>query len=282
MSEPNILGEIIRGYSKLSSKGRTFFFKHPSVSDRLNIGEYESYLKERGREIGLLDKDQLLSRALSLGAWTKDYDDSLNSIQWTVDKKRESIKTLSDPSLKSSMQLSLERDEKELDELLNKKHKIQSPSLEDYVSLKLPYLLNRREVFFNENMTEQIDEETSKEIISLYAEKNSELLNRKNLLISAYSPNFFDLFFIYTSVDNIFNRNIYNLSIFQKELLAYGRILHSKLTNIQKIPDAVKNDPLKLYLFEEKMTQKENETNVRKMVDGWGGVDNIKPEDKLT
>ena len=282
MSEPNILGEIIRGYSKLSSKGRTFFFLHLSVSDRLNIGEYESYLKERGREIGLLDKDQLLSRALSLGAWTKDYDDSLNSIQWTVDKKRDSIKTLSDPSLKSSMQSSLERDEKELDELLNKKHKIQSPSLEDYVSLKLPYLLNRREVFFNENMTEQIDEETSKEIISLYAEKNSELLNRKNLLISAYSPNFFDLFFIYTSVDNIFNRNIYNLSIFQKELLAYGRILHSKLTNIQKIPDAVKNDPLKLYLFEEKMTQKENETNVRKMVDGWGGVDNIKPEDKLT
>ena len=77
--------------------------------------------------------------------------------------------------------------------IFNKKHKIQSPSLEDYVSLKLPYLLNRREVFFNENMTEQIDEETSKEIISLYAEKNSELLNRKNLLISAYSPNFFDI-----------------------------------------------------------------------------------------
>ena len=102
------------------------------------------------------------------------------------------------------------------------------------------------------------------------------------MLKAAYSTSFFDLFFIYDSLDKIFNKNIYELSIFQKELLGYGKVLYSKMTKIANIPESVKNDPLKLYFYEEKMTEKENETNLRKYIESKGGPDNMTVEDKLT
>lgn len=282
MNTPEILGEIIQGYSELKSGSSTYFFKHPSIADRLSVGREESRLYAHGKELGFLTKDELLERAIGVGAWSKDLEEDIRMLKWVAERREAQLKKLSDPSMKAELEKSIEKDKEELLELSKRRAKLSIGSLEDYVFSKLPTDLCCNEVFYGKDFATKIEDSLKKSLITPYLEKNSELTERNNMLKAVYSTSFFDLFFIYSSFDEIFKKDIYGLTIFQKELIGYGRVLYSKLTKIANIPESVKNDPLKLYFYEEKMTDKENETNLRKYVEDRGGLENMTVADKAT
>lgn len=281
MTPQEVLEEIVQGFSEISDG---VYFKHPSLASRLALSKIESDIEKRGRELGLLNKEESLAVAIKKGLWGEDLEEEISQSSWYLERLKRNLSKVSDFSLKKELESSIEREKQRVSELSKRKREIQGICLEEYVATKLPATLSVRELFTNRGLSDPIDESKAKNTLFSYLERNSNLLDRDLLLRAAYLPSFFDLFFIYESIDNIFAKSIYELTIFQKELLGYGRVLHSKLTRISNIPEVVKNDPIKLYSFEEKDANKkeEVETNVRKLMEEKGGVENLKPEDKLT
>jgi hypothetical protein len=282
MTGSTILTEIVDGYSEIEVQGRTLFFKHPSLADRFRLSKIEKKLKKRAEIAGLKTRKEILEDAKTKGVWTDLDEDSLESLDWLIKSRKKAKDSLSDPSERNNLEELIKRDEGELQSLFKKRERICDASLEDFVAVKTPLFLCQTEIFEDETFKTPIDSDTAKASINSYLDKWTELSNRENLLREVYSPMFFDLMFIYGNLDSIFNKNVYEFTFFQKELLGYARILHSKLTRISNIPDGVRKDPLKLYLYEEKMTEKEVETNLRKTVESKGGLKNMRPEDKIT
>lgn len=284
MSHSEVLAEIVQGFSVIEINNQSFFFKHPSIADRLIVSQFEKDLNIRARQIGLKTKEENIKCAILAGYWSDELEKEVEVLKWSIDKKKNSIKTLSEPSLKNSLEDSIRRDSDELFALEERRRRLQGISVEDYVSVKLPFFLCSQEVYQDPKFEHKTSELDVKSLVEPYIRKNADLTNRNTLLGAVYSPNFFDLFFIYDSLDKIFDKNIYQLSIFQRELMGYGKVLHSKLTKIMNIPEAVKNDPLRLYFYEEKDGKKEEiPTNIRKFAESIdGGIENIKPEDKIT
>ena len=281
MKHDVLLAEIIQGYS-LFDNG--LVFKHPSVSERLNLPNLEKGSYEKGRELGFITKEENVKLSISIGRWSIEKDQEIKDLEWSVSAFKRQLGKLQDPSLKLEIEDKIKRDKQSLDALLLERKTCEGVSLEDYVSSKMPITLCQLEVFEDLSFSKPIDRELARKITSQYLKKNSELLDRDQLLKAVFISSFFDLFFIYDSLYNIFSKSIYELTVFQRELLGYGRVLHSKLTKMADIPDSVKNDPVKLYLHKEKGLEKTEvvETKVRDLVESAGGLDNIKAEDKLT
>lgn len=282
MSASEILGEIIQGVSEIPLNGDVYFFKHPSVADRLCISKIEAKQSERGKLLGFLPKEDMVKKAIESGKWSDELEEETSKLKWLIAAEKRNLKKFSEPSLISELEGSIKRHEEEIESLANRRAKLSVGCLEDYVSSKLPAELCRQELYVDDSFSRSVDDETARKLLYPYIKKISDLTDRDSLLKAAYQSSFFDLFFIYDSLDKVFDKNIYSLSIFQKELMGYGRVLYSKLTKIPNIPDGTKNDPLKLYFYEEKMTEKENETNLRKYVESKGGPENMTAEDKLT
>jgi hypothetical protein len=280
LSEQKILSEIIQGYSKI---GDSFFFKHPTVADRLNVSYFEEELESQARSLGFYTKEENVAKAILAGRWSEDKDEEIKVLKWDIDAKKRNLPKLQDPSLKAELESKIQKDIQALSDLQKERRTFEGISLEDYVFSKLPMKLCSREVFEDSSFSTPISHENIKIISKEYLEKNSELTKRDSLLKAVFIPSFFDLFFIFDSIDRILGKNIFEMTCFQKELMGYGKVLHSKLTRMLDIPEKVKNDPISLYLYEEKKDKKEVvETNIRKDVERIGGLDNLKPEHKLT
>lgn len=280
MSEQSILSEIIQGYSKI---GDSFFFKHPTVAERLDIACFEEELTKRGREIGLKTKDENIAIAIAEGKWSEDKEEEIKILNWEIKKFKNQVEKLQDPSIKAEFQDKLNKSISALEAIQKERRLYEGVYLEAYVFSRMPSDLCAREVFEDSSFSKPISHEKVKLISQEYLDKNAKLTERDSLLKAVFTPSFFDLFFIYDSIDNILKRNIFELTTFQKDLIGYGKVLHSKLTRMLEIPDGIKNDPIKLYLYEDKKDKREEvETNIRKDIERIGGLENMKPEHKLT
>lgn len=280
MTPSEVLEEIVQGFSEIAPG---VYFKHPSIKDRLVLSKLEKTLFQRAKDLGLLTKEEALKKAFEKGWWTQELEAELEQSSWYLPKLKKSLEKASEFSLKRELESKIKDESAKLDSLVKRKRDSQGICAEDYVATRIPSMLCEKELFEDLTFSSKVDSEKIKGVVSLYLQKNSDLLERELLLKAVFSPNFFDLFFIYEKSDNIFGKNIYDLTVFQKELLGYGRVLYSKLTRIFNIPESIKNDPIKLYSYEEKDGKKEEvETNVRKMVEEKGGIENLRPEDKLT
>ena len=103
--------------------------------------------------------------------------------------------------------------------------------------------------------------------------KVKDLFDRNNLIRASYSNLFFESF-IYQSKNPIalFSKDFASITVFQSKLLAFANILLNKLKNVDKIPEAVKDDAVKLYNYDkDSKVAKENTTE---------GMDDLKAKMK--
>ena len=67
----NDLLDVIRGYSKLILLKKTYYFKHFSLADSLEV---ESFMKcdiDSSVRSGIKKKSELLEKAIKIGAWSE-------------------------------------------------------------------------------------------------------------------------------------------------------------------------------------------------------------------
>jgi hypothetical protein len=280
------LAEIIQGYSVLREQGVEYYFKHPLILDFLKQSLHKEGFEKQADIIGLKSEEDLLQVAYESGSWTKENDETIKSLEFSVKSKNRFLPKVEDIHIKKNLLNQIEEDENELKILNFKKRSFVLASKEAYVSKKMTSIFYSDILFYDKEFKEPITEEDLNKCFIKYFEKFSFLNNRDILLRAAFSSDFFDLFIIFEDISNIFNKTGLDLTIFQKNLLVYGNILISKLKNSYKMPNDIKDNPIKIFEWSEgekkSKSLDDEDFNIREKVKRAGGLENIKPEDKIT
>jgi len=284
--DDNSLYEIFQGVSRLlPPKGGVFFYRHPTVVEMEMGGELNERYTIRARENGLKTEDELLLYFQKSGQWTEEQEEKLNQIEWLLKKQTAVLKKYADePSIYNELFARLKETQNEYGELQARKESLTKYSLEEYVSRKTNYALFSRFIFKDKKCKVELSDRELSEISSTFVEKYKILSDRDKTLWRCYNNSFFEMFMI--SKNNpmdIFGKTIYELTIFQKNLLVYSTVLRQKIENLSNIPEAVINNPVKLFEYDPNKKNKEVEKfSIRDVVEKAGGLENMKPEDKLT
>ena len=225
----------------------------------------------------------MIESAIGCGSWSKEKEEKIEDLAWLVEKTQSSIDKLSDPNLIEHNKKTIDGYKNELNTLYEERSKITYMSLENYALSRYHQICCKRDCFHLKNgKQKKIADDTSNKILASYIKCYSRLIDMDNLLKAAYNPYFFDLLYIAKSPLELFPDGFKTMTVFQKDLLFYGQILSSKLKNMD-IPEGIKKDPVALFNFKpkEESENKKEDFNPRKFVQSKGGLEKMKPEDKL-
>tara|TARA_Y100000114_G_scaffold38101_1_gene33717 strand:- start:6 stop:857 length:852 start_codon:yes stop_codon:yes gene_type:complete len=275
--------QILEGVSPLNVSGETFFFKHPTIKQKLSDIKIQKDCEATGKKIGIKNEKELIDEAIDSGSWSKENEEKINDLRWLIEKTQSSIDKLSDPNLIKHNQQTVDGYKKDLEELNSKRARFTLASLENYCLSRSHSIFCERDCYVIKNgETEPLRENESKKVMVAYMNTYTSLLNRDNLIKAAYNPLFFDLVYMSESPIEIFPDPINSMTVFQKDLLFYAHILSSKLKNLE-IPDSIRSNPVELFNFKPKKDgeKEKQEFNPRKFVESKGGLEKMKPEDKL-
>ena len=259
-----LLLDILRGYSKITYKYKNYYFKHFKIYDSLKLEEFELDCVYQAKKQGIKSEEQLLEQAIKRGNWSKQEEASMKDLKWMIGKSRKAASKIADNNTKKAFEDSIQKQVDELTELQTKKNQFILHSAENLAKRKRVNREISLSLFYDEEMSEIISEE---DLISLIPEVNSlidNLSSSENIIQVSYDPSFFDFYCLdYRQPSNIIDKNIYEITIWQKNLLSYASVLLNKLQNLD-IPDDIKEDALKLYNY----NQKENSSPDDKVTEG--------------
>lgn len=274
--------EILQGYSVIGDDSERFFFKHPTVLDKLNEAFRSKELEKRGRKIGLLNEEELISEAISNGNYSTDLEDEKADLEWALDKKKKLAAKFQDNALLKANEESIKRDLDRISEINNIRSSFVQSSLENFVTSK-GYLHSCRNFCFKDpDLKEKIEEDDVNKYIALYLNTYNDIIDLDNILRTSYLPDFFELVRLSDDPLFIFGEKATNITLFQRDLLICSKLLKFKIDNVNNIPKKILNDAVLLYHFVPSTNHDAKETNIRELVEEKGGIKNMSAGDKLT
>lgn len=279
-----LLAEIIDGYSFLTFDKGSCYFRHPLIEDVLRESLKRRNLENQADRIGLKNNEELLSIAYDSGKWSKENDDLIESLEFSIKSKNKFLNKIQDNHIRKTVLQQINHDSIELKKLSDKKSSLILGSREAFVEKKMISILYSDRIFYDKNFNDPLKEEDLSRVFPSYVEKFLLLNNKENLLRAAFCNDFFDSFIIYEDLTRIFDKSALKLTVFQKNLLIYGNVLINKLKNCHNMPDDIKTNPVKIYEWSEnnKKSLDTEDFNIREKVKMAGGLENMKPEDKIT
>tara|TARA_R100000734_G_C3288199_1_gene80497 strand:- start:7 stop:858 length:852 start_codon:yes stop_codon:yes gene_type:complete len=283
LNSENIISEILEGVSPFTVNGETFFFKHPTIKEKLKDHKINTESEAEGKKRGIKTEEELIDQAIRSGSWSKENEDKIEDLQWLVEKTESSISKLSDPNLVKHNEKTVDGYKKELSSLELDRSKITYMSLENYALSRSHKICCERDCYYLDNNKKKSLKTTSdNNILGGYIQTYGRLLKKDNLIKAAYTPVYFDLVYMATSPLELYPEGLETITVFQKDLLFYAHILCSKLKNLD-IPDGIRNDAIAIFDYKpkEESENKKEDFNPRKFVESKGGLEKMKPEDKL-
>ena len=194
--------EILQGYSTLKVGGLLFYFKHPTLIERLQEEFSKDKFFERGQGMGLSSESEIFDNLVESGRYKQEWIDLEKDLEWRIDKKIKMNSKLSDLNLIKSNEQSIESDKNELEELKNRKRNFVSNSLENYVTNRSFKESVKTHCFKDEDLTNQITDEEIDLYIQEYTKRYSELIQLETIVKACFVDEFFDL--LYLSKDPFF------------------------------------------------------------------------------
>lgn len=246
-----ILLDILRGYSIIRYKGNNLYFRHFRLYDQLELEEFSENCFQEAVKNGIKTEEELIKSAINLGTWSKAKEDELKNIQWLIDKSTNSLSKISDNIQRKAFSESISNNRKKIDALLSQKNKLTAYSAEQFAEHKKNRELVKKCLFEDDSFTKTVNEDVSYEVMHLINEKISDMSNETNMIHAAYHSTFLDLFHLMSRNPYvILEKNIFEITIWQKTLMTYASILLNKLKNYE-IPDDIRLDPVKIFRYTE-------------------------------
>lgn len=262
-----ILLDILRGFSKINFKDNEIYLKHFIVYEDLHLAEVEIESFASAVKMGVKKEEDLIKNAIDKKFWSKEEEDTIKNLKWVIDKSTDALSKVSDWNLKKNLESSIQSDKDKLISLEDKKQSIISHSAESFAFRKRNTKTLLDNVFVDEAMKVPIDEDELFDLMPLINDKVEQFVNVENIVRACFNPYFFDLYTLNESNPlNIFNKDIYNITIWQKNLLFYASIILNKLKNVD-MPDSVREDPVKIYKYQGQAEKKAGENVVHGVED---------------
>lgn len=268
-----ILLDILRGVSKITSREKVLYLRHFLVYDDLLLSEFEHQSFLSAIKMGVKKEEDLIKNAIEKKFWSKEEEDTMSNLKWVIDKSNQSLSKVSDWNLRKSLKNSIKSDQERLDILESKKKSIISHSAESFSFRKRNTKTLLDNLFIDENMKTPVNEDDLFDFMPEINNKVSQFTNPENMVKAAFDPSFFDLYCLNESnPTSILNKDIYNITVWQKNLIFYASILLNKIKNME-MPDSVREDPVKIYKYQGKTEEKAGDNVVH-------GVEDLKQKMK--
>jgi hypothetical protein len=249
--------DIVYGFSEVELDGRTFYIKHLSSLDQVDLEELEEDFFNEAHRRGLPTEEETLERLRDEEMWTTG-DDAEITKQESYLKNLETtqkelyLKTLIEDNLAEQ-----KKAKKKLSELLSAKNNLIGQTCEihsksrtsDHFILKSFYEDRTLHTpYFSE---EKIDELGRDELLQIVIAYNSKILRLSDKNIQKIVlQDFYSAYFPFSdNVMNFYDKPLFELSLHQVKLIVFTRMFKNIFEGYPKMPETIKKDPEKIISY---------------------------------
>ncbi|MDB4761432.1 hypothetical protein OAG04_00310 [bacterium] len=259
-----ILLEIMRGYSRFTYNKKNYFFKHFRVYDSLKLVEFELDAFDSAIDSGIKSEEDLIKNGIKLNFWSEEEESSIKNLKWMISKSEAASSKIVDKNSRKAFDESIDKQRAELKELEDRRSSLVGHSAENLASRRKINEEVHRNLFKDEDLTIHVDKDDLHFLIPFIYDEMNKFSDQNNMLRAAFNSSFFDSYSLMSENPfQLFKSSIFEISIWQKNLLFYSSVLLAKLKN-HDVPDDVREDPLKLYNF----SPKDNDNSDNKVTHG--------------
>lgn len=259
-----ILLEIMRGYSRFTYNKKNYFFKHFRVYDSLKLVEFELDAFDSAIDSGIKSEEDLIRNGIKLNFWSEEEESSIKNLKWMISKSEAASSKIVDKNSRKAFDESIDKQRAELKELEDRRSSLVGHSAENLASRRKINEEVHRNLFKDEDLTIHVDKDDLHFLIPFIYDEMNKFSDQNNMLKAAFNSSFFDSYSLMSENPfQLFKSSIFEISIWQKNLLFYSSVLLAKLKN-HDVPDDVREDPLKLYNF----SPKDNDNSDNKVTHG--------------
>ena len=244
--------DVIRGYSVLDYGGESYYFKHFTMVDSLQVESFKETDIRSSVNSGIKREQELLDSAIEIGSWETKKEEELKSLEWTIKKSMSALEKIQDTTQRKIFNNQIKNKQKALANLKEARSKITSYSAEHLAETKKIGRMVDMSIFRDLGFKESVPQEVKLPLTALLFGRHSELNSRNTLLRASYFGGFFDIFVAQNGNSiQLFGTDIKNLTTFQKYILVVSNSLLSKMKNT-RMPNEIYGDPVKMFEYEEK------------------------------
>lgn len=259
-----ILLEIMRGYSRFTYNKKNYFFKHFRVYDSLKLVEFELDAFDSAIDSGIKSEEDLIKNGIKLNFWSEEEESSIKNLKWMISKSEAASSKIVDKNSRKAFDESIDKQRAELKELEDRRSSLVGHSAENLASRRKINEEVHRNLFKDEDLKIHVDKDDLHFLIPFIYDEMNKFSDQNNMLRAAFNSSFFDSYSLMSENPfQLFKSSIFEISIWQKNLLFYSSVLLAKLKN-HDVPDDVREDPLKLYNF----SPKDNDNSDNKVTHG--------------
>ena len=114
--------DILRGYSILSCSGKDYFFKHFLFIEILELEEQQRLDIKDSIKNGIQKESKLIEKAIETGGWSKQEEDKISSLKWTIKKSTTAMSKIQDPKQREVFNAQIEGEREQLSKLQKKRN----------------------------------------------------------------------------------------------------------------------------------------------------------------
>ena len=249
--------DIVQGFSEVEISGSTFYVKHLSSLDQVDLEELEEVFRNKAQKRELPTEEEALARLREEEMWTEEDDSKISQQKLHVEALENTGKQL---YLKSDIEKNLsekQEAQKKLAELMYVKDGLVGQTCEKYAKSRVSdhYVLKS---FYKDPELEQqcyseeeMDELGKEELFSIIQAYNNRLFSFTDANIQkVILQDFYSAYFPFSdNVMNFYNKPLFDLSLNQVKLIVFTRMFKNIFESYPKIPETIKKDPEKIISY---------------------------------
>ena len=261
----SLLKEIINGCSLVNIGppiNKKAYIKHNSFSDDCAIDEYYLRFYEKALEQGVPTKDERLKQLSEDGSWSQKDDAEISKTKSFLENLVQTKKKLVIQQQKNQIQAEIEKAEKKIHLKELELAMLINQTCESYASSKQHDYLIMFSFFEDEKMSkrlfteEEFDYMNDVEISALLT-SYIDYINKfaiENIKKLALANFFTDMFYILPlkSASLFFDKKPFEMTRHESNLFQYARALRSIIEEYPNMPEAIKNDPNKIFEYHDR------------------------------
>jgi predicted transcriptional regulator len=247
-----IFRDVVNGYSEVELDGNTFFVKHLSVLDQVDIDKIQRRFYESAIKRGIPTESEVLSALNKDNIWTEKDEKEIDRLENFIESL---IKNKSQIVLKSKLDeqnKSIEQTRKKINELQNKRNELIGVCAETYAAKRSNdhYVIKS---FYNDRELKSAVFPDEKEFDELYSEDIAKFIQVYNNTFEMFEElkiqemilqDFYYIYFPFSDdTVGFFGNPVCHLTYNQLKLIVYTKIFKGIFEQNQNIPDNIKKDP---------------------------------------
>lgn len=251
----NLLYEIIDEKSILGNK---YIFHHFSLKEYYqNEAKFDEFLHQAISR-GIKSEKDLLEEASQYGEWSEKDQNTLDQLSKSIQTYTEKRDKQKDIITRNQFSARIQQLIDQREDYIKRYKKITELSAETFANQRQTISMIESYVTDLHNTPISSEDKEFALIIGLFYEKINKLTDIKVLANTAYNENFFDLFYIHErDPGSIFQKSGFHLTVFQKNLIYFAKVIYNKLKNSLDMPEETKKDGWAILQYKDKKEEKQ-------------------------